>query len=173
MQILTKRLRLIPATVASMKAEIANAKQLSKLLDLSLPKSWPPPLNDRDSQRWMLSYLQAHESSRWGMWYIVLRKRRQLIGNCGFKGEPVKGAVEIGYSIAPEYHRRGYATEAVRGLLQFAFTDPQVRRVLGETLPELTPSIGVLKKCGFRRVPGGSEPGVIRFSIPRTRYESQ
>jgi ribosomal-protein-alanine N-acetyltransferase len=170
MQIVTERLRLIPASVASMKAEIASAKKLATLLNLHLPNAWPPPLNDRDSQRWMLNYLESHQHSRWGMWYIVLRRKRQLIGNCGFKGEPTNGAVEVGYSIAPEYHRRGYASEAVRGLLQFAFADPQVRRVLGETFPELTPSIGVLKKCGFRRVPGGSEPGVLRFSIPRHRY---
>ena len=172
MQIVTERLRLIPASVASMKAEIASAKQLSKFLKVRLPESWPPPLNDRDSQRWMLNYLESHANSRWGMWYITLRRNRQLIGNCGFKGEPSKRAVEIGYSIAPEFHRRGYATEAVRGLLKFAFADPAVHRVLAETLPELTPSIGVLKKCGFRRVVGASEPGAIRFTFPRLRYES-
>jgi RimJ/RimL family protein N-acetyltransferase len=67
-------------------------------------------------------------------------------------------------------HRHGYATEAVRGLVAAAFALPEVRRVLAETLPELTPSIGVLHKCGFRLIGDGSEPGVIRFEITRGKY---
>lgn len=154
-----------------MEAEIQSSTALASYLKLRLPKHWPPPLNDEASQRWMLDYLQKHEGSRWGMWYITLPGRPlQLIGNCGYKGAPQKGAVEIGYSIAPEFQRKGYASEAVRGLLRFAFADAGVKRVLAETLPELAPSIGVLRKCGFRRVGGSSEPGVIRFSIPRARW---
>ncbi len=168
----TGRLSLLPATVESMNAELESPASLAALLHVRLPQSWPPPLNDEHSQRWMLDYLRKHEGSRWGMWYIVLAgSTPQLVGNCGFKGEPQKGSVEIGYSIVPEHQRNGYATEAIHGLLRFAFADPRVRRVLAETLPELIPSIGVLRKCGFRRVPGASEPGAIRFSISRALWE--
>ena len=41
---------------------------------------------------------------------------------------------------------------------------------LAETLPELTPSIGVLEKCGFRLIGDGSEPGVIRFELTRAEW---
>lgn len=171
-EIKTKRLRLISASVKSMEAEIKSSAILAKFLKIRLPEAWPPPLNDEASQRWMLDYLHKHAGSRWGMWYITLKtKPSQLIGNCGFKGAPVRGAVEIGYSIAPEYQRRGYASEAVGGLLCFAFADSAVQRVLAETFPDLIPSIGVLSKCGFRRVQGNSEPGAIRFSLPRHRWE--
>ena len=171
-EIKTKRLALIPASVKSMEAEIESPTELARLLKIRLPKAWPPPLNDDASQRWMLDYLHKHAGSRWGMWYIALKtKPSQLIGNCGFKGAPVRGAVEIGYSIAPEFQRRGYASEAAGGLLRFAFDDPEVQRVLAETFPDLMPSIGVLRKCGFRRVQGNSEPGAIRFSLPRHRWE--
>jgi ribosomal-protein-alanine N-acetyltransferase len=170
--ITTERLRLIPASVESMEAEIGSAAHLAAFLKIKLPMAWPPPLNDAASQRWMLDYLQKHVGSRWGMWYITLPAgRTQLMGNCGFKGAPIRGAVEIGYSIAPEHQRQGYASEAVRGLLRFAFADPTVQRVLAETFPDLTPSIGVLRKCGLRRVQGSSEPGAIRFTLPRTRWE--
>jgi len=43
--------------------------------------------------------------------------------------------------------------------------------VIAETLPELTPSIGVLRKCGFELIGEGSEPGVIRFERTRAAYE--
>jgi RimJ/RimL family protein N-acetyltransferase len=42
--------------------------------------------------------------------------------------------------------------------------------VTAETLPELTPSIGVLLKCGFRLEGEGSEPGVIRYQLTRDDF---
>jgi RimJ/RimL family protein N-acetyltransferase len=45
-----------------------------------------------------------------------------------------------------------------------------VRRVIAETLPEREGSIGVLRKCGFTLIDGGSEPGVIRFELDRAAY---
>ena len=44
--------------------------------------------------------------------------------------------------------------------------------MIAETLPELTPSIGVLRKGGFALIGEGSEPGVIRFELTRAAYEA-
>ncbi|MBW4650055.1 MAG: GNAT family N-acetyltransferase [Kastovskya adunca ATA6-11-RM4] len=53
----------------------------------------------------------------------------------------------------------------------WAFTHPQVNRVIAETLPELTPSIRVLEKNRFVNIGEGSESGVIRFELPRAVFE--
>jgi [ribosomal protein S5]-alanine N-acetyltransferase len=59
----------------------------------------------------------------------------------------------------------------VGGLVARAFALPQVRRLIAETYPELTPSIGVLEKLGFAPAEeAGSEPGVVRYELPRSRY---
>ena len=82
----------------------------------------------------------------------------------GYKGPHTpEGMVEIGYSILANYQRRGFASEAVRGLLDNAYAHGDVTSVIAETLPELEPSIGVLRNAGFELVGDGSEPGVIRF----------
>jgi RimJ/RimL family protein N-acetyltransferase len=60
----------------------------------------------------------------------------------------------------------------VRGLLSQAFALPAVHRVIAETLPELAPSIGVLRKCGFGLIGDGSEPGVIRYELTRAEYSA-
>ena len=61
----------------------------------------------------------------------------------------------------------------MRALLRRAFAFPEVDRVTAETLPELAPSIGVLEKAGFTLAEGeGSEPGVIRFELPRDRWKA-
>lgn len=108
------------------------------------------------------------------MYFILLPGeggRPILVGTAGYKGPPsADGTVELGYGIVSEYQRRGFASEATRGMVARAFRFPSVRRVIAETLPELTPSIGVLQKCGFRLIGEGSEPGVIRFEITRAEH---
>ena len=105
----------------------------------------------------------------WMWWYITLAERRNgrrvVVGNIGFKDLPdASGTVEIGYSIVPLFQRRGFATEAVRGLTAWAFGHPEVRRIVAETFPDLTASIRVLERNGFRRAGEPAvEPGAIRF----------
>jgi RimJ/RimL family protein N-acetyltransferase len=109
------------------------------------------------------------------MYFLVLpdSEERTLIGTAGYKGPPTEdGTVEVGYGIVTDHRRRGYASEAMRALVARAFRLPGVRRVIAETLPELTPSIGVLRKGGFALIGEGSEPGVIRFELTRAVYEA-
>jgi RimJ/RimL family protein N-acetyltransferase len=115
--------------------------------------------------------------SVWWLYFVVLGQAdtgRRLIGSVGYKGPPSDdGMVEVGYGIVRDQHRLGYASEAVRGLLARAFASPEVTRVTAETYPELVGSIGVLRRCGFRFIGEGSEPGVIRYEITRVEYAIQ
>lgn len=63
---------------------------------------------------------------------------------------------------------RGYATEATRGLIDRAFLDPRVERVVATTLPDRVPSIRVVEKLGFERAEAASEPGTIQFVRTRS-----
>jgi RimJ/RimL family protein N-acetyltransferase len=61
-----------------------------------------------------------------------------------------------------EYQNNGYCSEAVAGLVEWAFSQG-VEGVTAETLPELGASIRVLEKNGFAYIGEGSEEGVIRY----------
>jgi [ribosomal protein S5]-alanine N-acetyltransferase len=83
---------------------------------------------------------------------IVHQVDNIVIGLCGFAGPPDSdGAVEIAYSIAPAYQRKGFATEAAAALVDFASRSGRVTIVRAHTLPEMSPSTSVLEKCGFRK----------------------
>ena len=169
----TQRLSLVPATLPMVRAELARPDEFARLLGTEVAAPWPPPLNDEQSNQWMIRYLEANgDAGGWGLWYYVLRRGPSggpiAIGNGGYKGAPTAdGTVEIGYSIVEAFQGKGLGTEAVRALTDRAFGDPAVTRVIAETFPDLTASIRVLEKNGFTRTEGGSEPGVIRFELKR------
>jgi RimJ/RimL family protein N-acetyltransferase len=173
----TARLQLIPATSDLVSAALDGPASLAAALQARVPPSWPPEFLDSPALEFTRARLtEAPQDGGWWLYFIVLPAAAGepvLIGTAGYKGPPAEGTVEIGYGIVTDHQRRGYASEAVRGLVARAFRMPEVRRVIAETLPELTPSIAVLRKCGFELTGEGSEPGVIRFELTRTGYEGK
>lgn len=178
----TSRLSLVPATATHLRAELESHAALGKALHAEIPTTWPPELYDEDAIRYALSWVLDHPNQAgWGFHYVLRRPTSfevpLLIGTGGFKGAPDEaGSIELGYGILPEHQRHGYATEAVRGWIAFAFASPQVRTVVGQTLPHLTASIRVLEKAGFRCVGAGNDPfapageRVIRYELSRDGF---
>ena len=58
---------------------------------------------------------------------------------------------EIGFIFDPAEHGHGYATEAAREFLRFAFEDFGLHRVIGRTEARNVASVRVLEKLGMRR----------------------
>jgi ribosomal-protein-alanine N-acetyltransferase len=177
LRLLTSRLELVAATVELAKAEINNLPLLAHLLDTPTPANWPPPLNDEHSQQHFLASLQNAEANDagWNLWFCIRREPRELVGNAGFKGSPTDGLVEIGYSMLETHQRHGYATEAVQALIDWAFQNRGVQRVVADTLPGLTPSIRVMEKSGFVFIGDGPmEDGMrtIRYELIRARFQA-
>jgi RimJ/RimL family protein N-acetyltransferase len=173
--IVTGRLELVPGTPELTRAALEGRPALAAGLGASVPATWPPELLDPPSLEFTLARLaEGPEQAAWWLHFVVLAHGpagRTLIGSAGYKGPPSPdGTVEVGYGIVRDHRRQGYASEAVRGLLAHAFAIPAVQRAIAETLPELAPSIGVLRKCNFRLIGEGSEPGVIRFELTRAEY---
>ena len=141
--------------------------RLAKALSVEVPTDWPPEYHDADRLRFTRNALEDRRNAGWWLHYVVAvtAPRPTLAGVAGYKGPPVDGSVEIGYSIVPSCQRRGLATEAVRMLVAMAW-DRGVKAVDAHTLPHLVASIGVLRKLGFVSVVG-PEPGVLAFELRR------
>ena len=166
----TARLELVPATLEIVTADLHRRHELPGLLWAEIGEGWPPPLYDAEAMDWMKKSLIADPTlGGWTAWYWILRRPRILIGLSGFKSRPVKGAVELGYSALEKFQRRGFATEVVTSMVDWAFANG-VECVCAETLPELIASQRVLVKSGFSYVGEGSERGVMRFDRRRRAH---
>jgi RimJ/RimL family protein N-acetyltransferase len=167
MKLQTPRLELIPATLELVCADLHRRDQLPGLLGATIGRGWPPPLLDVPAMQHLKQSLIADPAlGGWTAWYCLLLQPRTLIGMAGFKSRPVNRAVELGYGLLPQFHRRGLGSELVAALVRWALASG-AEVVLAETLPELIASQRVLLKNHFQFVGEGSEPGVMRFERRR------
>lgn len=91
------------------------------------------------------------ELHHWFTYFLVVEAANQAaIGVCGFKGPPSgAGSVEFGYAMHPDYRNKGYMTETVLALIEWAFSSPVCQTVTAETLPNNLASQRVLQKAGM------------------------
>jgi [ribosomal protein S5]-alanine N-acetyltransferase len=95
------------------------------------------------------------------LWTLILKEKNQMIGDLCFMGEPnLDGELEIGYGTYGEFQRKGYMTEAVGGIIQWATKQPKVSAVLASTEKVNTASYNVLLKNNFTKI---DEDGMLFF----------
>ncbi|MBE6478124.1 MAG: GNAT family N-acetyltransferase [Propionibacteriaceae bacterium] len=88
----------------------------------------------------------------YGMYMIVRRRDGLVVGDIGFHAPPdLRGAAEIGYGLAASARHRGYMSEALTALLDWAHANG-CATVLADVDPDNAPSIAVLERCGFTPV---------------------
>lgn len=115
----------------------------------------------------MLDGALAHPD-RWewyAIWMIELMDGTH-VGELCLKGVGEEGEVEIGYGVAGDWRSRGYATEAVAALVDWALNQSGVVCVTAETDPSNVASQRVLEKAGFVRTgdAGAEGPLYVRKS---------
>lgn len=95
----------------------------------------------------------------YGMWLLFHKKTGELIGRAGIESRETCGAaeVEMGYLIAPEYQRQGYAKEACQAIMKYAKEELCMKRVLCRVSSNNHASLNLLKQLGFSLEKRGEE----------------
>ncbi|TSI07865.1 GNAT family N-acetyltransferase [Lysinibacillus sp. BW-2-10] len=102
----------------------------------------------------------------WGVWLVIEKQTHTIIGDIGFKGKPdANHTVEIGYGIVPSAQNKGYATEAVRALIDWAFSFDHVETIVAECLEDNVASIKVLEKVQMQRT--GLEMNMLKWALKK------
>jgi [ribosomal protein S5]-alanine N-acetyltransferase len=154
----SERLELVSISPDFIDALLADRRRDAEAeATLKLPDGWPDA-HDSGFLRFRLRQMRERpEIQEWFVYAVVLPDvERRMIGHAGFHGPPgvnaVKApdAVEVGYSIFEPYRRRGYATEVVRALIDWASDEHGIRRFIASISPENEPSLALVTRLGFK-----------------------
>jgi RimJ/RimL family protein N-acetyltransferase len=143
----TERLRLAPVTVQNAGTLWRVLQQPDLRTYQELPSVGAVAFTDMVAKR--PKALRPGISGRFE-WLIYVQRIRKPVGWVSLRiAERDLTTGEIGYSIVRDFRGRGVATEAVRALLDEAFTEGGLTRINAYCLPENAPSRRLLERLSF------------------------
>jgi RimJ/RimL family protein N-acetyltransferase len=109
---------------------------------------------------------------------ITLRDGGAVVGGCGIAMQD--GAPDVGYWLGVKYWGQGYATEAARAVIDFAFTELGHETLHAGARVTNPASRRILEKCGFQWMAVGlcriraihSSAPIDRFRLDRGLWQS-
>ncbi|RUR11644.1 GNAT family N-acetyltransferase [Legionella sp. km772] len=99
-----------------------------------------------------INHFQKHHFS---LGSLYCRKSDEFIGRAGliyFNYDAHQLEVEVAYALLPHYWGMGFATEITASLIQFAFQNLKLPKLIALVHPENISSQKVLIKCGMHNV---------------------
>jgi aminoglycoside 6'-N-acetyltransferase len=117
-------------------------------------QSWDAPYPREEGERFVRHLMACHPDTpgEWFQFAVGLRPAGRLIGDCAampHADDPSQ--CDIGFTIAPAHQGRGYATEAVRLLVDYLFAARGKHRITACCDPRNAASVAVLERLGMRR----------------------
>jgi RimJ/RimL family protein N-acetyltransferase len=108
-------------------------------------------------QTWqrMLTYMGLWHAIRYGYWAIEEKQTGAYAGDIGFGDfkrdivPSMQNVPEVGFALVPRFHGLGYATEALRAVLEWGDEHLPSTRTVALANEANAASIRVLEKCGY------------------------
>lgn len=130
----------------------AHAGDMFKLFsDKRVTEFYPMiPINDKNEMVPVIESFSIRFKEQQGIrWGIALKGSSAIIGTIGFHTYTEGHKASIVFALMPEYHGKGYASEAIQEVLKFGFEKLGLKRIEAEVMPGNTASEQVLVKTGF------------------------
>ncbi|MHC5309477.1 GNAT family N-acetyltransferase [Myroides sp. LJL116] len=164
--IITDRLYLFPLTIELCEELLHGDSSLLEKNSLKRSFNWPDADMLETLERIIINLQKVVQPSGFESWLIVKKDTSTIIGDIGFKGQPnKKGEIDIGYGITKQERQKGYASEAARGLIQWAFSKDSVKVITAKTLISNLASARTLESLGFKE--NGVQDDFILWSLER------
>jgi RimJ/RimL family protein N-acetyltransferase len=115
-------------------------------------QGWDAPFGLEEARSLIAELAEGDpEAPGWFQWAIERIDEPGIIGDLGVNLLDDEQQVAIGYTMAPDFQGRGYATEAVARMLEHLFAEKGLHRVSAECDTRNDASMRVLEHLGFRR----------------------
>jgi ribosomal-protein-alanine N-acetyltransferase len=110
--------------------------------------------NIHESKENLLQVIKDQNSTERKFYFFLIEDKntKEFIGEIGYtvlNHTPHGKFVDMGYFIKENYWNKGYTTEALKKVLEFAFIENNVYRIRTGCLKENNFSERIMQKCGF------------------------
>ncbi len=153
----TARLILRPLALddAPVLAKLAGRREIA---DTTI--SIPHPYSEEKAKEWIKGHIEGAIRDKEVVFAVLTKADRQLVGTIGLRDiDQEHSQAEMGFWVAVECWRQGYATEAGRRVLQFGFEGLKLTRIYAHHMLRNPASGRVLEKIGMRK------EGVLRERV--------
>lgn len=152
-QLETERLILIPFTQDICENILYNDYELLYEQGYKRGKSWPD-IDMMDTIPKIIGNLSINDYvTGFESWLIIRKDTQEIIGDVGYKGYNFEFQnIDIGYGIITEERGKGFAEEATRELIRWAFSQEIVKEITAKCFVDNAQSINLLKKLGFIQI---------------------
>jgi len=118
--------------------------------DAETMRWYPRPYTGAEVREWIERQMGRYPGGN-GLLGMVEKQTGKLIGDCGAVWQEVEGTaeLEIGYHVNRERWGQGFATEAAREVMGYAFGKFDVPRIVSMIRPENAQSRRVAEKNGL------------------------
>lgn len=159
----TERLHLLPLTHDQLQQYLRADHSLEESLALTpINLVIAPELKEAIEQAFLPNTANPEKNHLFcTLWTIVLKAENRMVADLCIVDEPNEnGEIEIGYGTYQEHQGKGYMTEAVAGIIQWARQQPAVKAFVAGTDKTNIASYTILQKNGFVQS-GETETGFI------------
>ena len=122
--------------------------------DAETMRYYPAPYSREFVKHAIELNLERYKRYGYGLFGVALKGSGELIGDCGLVWQDLPGGeeLEVGYHFNRAYWGEGYATEAAKACIDYAFANAGVDHVISLIRPENGPSRRVAKRNGLQIV---------------------
>ncbi|MGZ2370303.1 GNAT family N-acetyltransferase [Ancylomarina sp. YFZ004] len=148
LELKTKRLILRPVNIRD--AELIFAYRSDAITNQY--QGWIPKTID-DAQTFISKVSEKiDEYDTWFQFAIISKVDGELVGDIGIHFFDVdRYQVEIGCTLAKNHHGKGFASEALKGTIDYLFEDLNKQRITCSIDPQNQASIKMVERLGFRK----------------------
>jgi ribosomal-protein-alanine N-acetyltransferase len=138
-------------------------------MGLKKGKSWPDDDVIETLPKIINNLSQVESPTGFESWMIIEKDTHEIIGDLGFKGfNYEKENIDIGYGIIKEERRKGYAEEAAKALIKWAFSKEMVKEITACCSIDNSNSINLLRKLHFME--SNKENEMIYWSLQKSNF---
>lgn len=106
--------------------------------------------SEEDARKIIRNIIIPQYARNLGRWAVITKDENAFIGWCGLKFRPELDEIDLGFRLIQKAWGKGFATEAARQTLTYAFQSLQLPKITGRAHIKNKASQKVLEKIGMQ-----------------------